>query len=249
MQNKVLIIGGTSGLGRKLAENYIGKGWLAGVVGRREHLLQELKSSHGANIMTVCTDISKENCSSAISDLIEQMGGIDLFVMAAAIVEFNEDLSLDREIETIETNVSGFTRVMNIAYHYFLQKGTGHIATITSTASARGNKFAPAYSAAKAFQSSYSEGIRVKLRDKAPAVKVTELVPGYIRTDLIKGTRLFWVATVEKAASQCIRAIENNRKKAFITKRWWFVYQIQRLLPTFIYDWTVRGSWKLNQKQ
>jgi len=249
MQKKVLIIGGTSGLGRKLAENYIQKGWLAGVVGRREHLLSELKSVHGASIMTACADISQENSLPIIDGLIDSMGGIDLFVMAAAIVEFNEDLILSRELETIETNVLGFTRVMNIAYHYFLKKGSGHIATITSTASARGNKFAPAYSAAKAFQSSYSEGIRVKLRDKAPGVKVTELVPGYIRTDLIKGTRLFWVATVEKAASQCMRAIENNRKKAFITKRWWFVYHIQRLLPTFIYDWTVRGSWKLNHKQ
>ncbi|MBK5272304.1 MAG: SDR family NAD(P)-dependent oxidoreductase [Bacteroidia bacterium] len=252
MQKKVLIIGGTSGLGRKLAEKYIEQGCLVGIIGRRENLLNELKIIHQHNIITACTDISHESSSVIIGKLIQEMDGLDLYIIAASIVEFNEDLFLQTETETIETNVTGFARVINIAYHYFLEKRSGHLITITSTASARGNKFAPSYSASKAFQSSYTEGIRIKIREKAPGIAVTELIPGYIDTDLIKGTRLFWVASVDKAATQCINAISKKKKRAFITKRWRLVYHIQRFLPSFIYDRMVKGSWKLkskNQKQ
>lgn len=248
MQKKVLIIGGTSGLGRKLAENYIEQGCLVGVVGRREHLLRELKEIHQQKIVTAQADVSQESSSAVISKLIEEMGGLDIFIFSAAIVEFNDTLSLEREIETLATNVEGFVRAVNVAYHFFLQKGSGHIVTVTSTASARGHKFAPAYSAAKAFQASYTEGLRIKLWEKERAITVTELVPGYIKTDLIKGTRLFWVASLEKAARQCMNAIARKKKRAFITKRWWWFYHIQRALPIFIYDRVSRGSWKLKSK-
>lgn len=248
MEKKVLIIGGTSGLGRKLAEKYIEQGCLVGVIGRRENLLAELQSIHQSKIITAKADISEDTALPIINELIHKLGGLDIFIVAAAIVEFNDTLSLPREIETIETNVTGFVRAVNTAYHFFLQQGSGHIVTITSTASARGHKFAPAYSAAKAFQKSYTEGIRIKIQEQAPGIAVTELIPGYINTDLIKGTRLFWVASVEKAARQSMRAIARKKKTAFITKRWWFFYHTQRLLPIFIYDRLAKGSWKLKTK-
>lgn len=248
MQKKVLIIGGTSGLGRRLAEKYIEQGCLVGVTGRRENLLKELKTIHTDNIFISCTDISHETASEAIKQLIENMGGMDLFIIAASIVEFNDDLYLQREIETIDTNVAGFARAINVAYHFFLEKGAGHLVTITSTASARGNKFAPAYSASKAFQNSYTEGIRIKIHEKRSSIAVTELIPGYIKTDLIKGTRLFWVASLEKAAKQCLKAIAAKKRRAFITKRWWWVYHTIKFLPTFIYEPIINSSWKLKRK-
>lgn len=43
MEKRMVIMGATSGIGRKVAELYIGRGWRVGVAGRRVHLLEELK--------------------------------------------------------------------------------------------------------------------------------------------------------------------------------------------------------------
>lgn len=249
MQKRVLIIGGTSGLGRKLAELYIAKGDLVAVTGRRQHLLDDLKSKYEDKIFTFQSDISLENTPSGIKDIIANIGGLDIFIITAAFAEFNEPLDWEIEKATIKTNVLGFTKVVNEIYHYFLKRDNGHIVITTSTASSRGNKFAPAYNASKAFQSFYAEGIRVKLKGLKSNIRVTELIPGYMDTDLIKGERLFWVASVDKAAKQCMKAIETNRIRAYITKRWWLIYHIQRLMPDFIYEPLINGSWKLNRKK
>jgi hypothetical protein len=63
-----------------------------------------------------------------------------------------------------------------------------------------------------------------------------------------KGDRMFWVASVDKATRLAKKAIDKKKKRAFIPKRWWWVYHILRLLPTFIYDPIINSSWKLKRK-
>ena len=249
MQKKVLIIGGTSGLGRKLAELYIEKGHLVAVVGRRQHLLNQLKSQFKEKVITYQADISSLHPVFAIKEITNLLGGLDIFILTAGFVEFNEPLSWEIEEATIKTNVTGFAKAVNEAYHFFLEQDSGHIVITTSTASSRGNKLAPAYNASKVFQSFYAEGIRIKLKGMKSNVRVTELVPGYMDTDMMKGERLFWIAPVEKAARQCIKAIEKKKAKAFITKRWWLIYHLQRLMPAFIYEPVINGSWKLRRSK
>ena len=48
-----------------------------------------------------------------------------------------------------------FIRMVNAAYHYFEQRGKGHIAVISSIAGTKGLGSAPAYSATKRFQNTY----------------------------------------------------------------------------------------------
>ena len=248
MQKKILIIGGSSGLGQKLAEMYAADGCRVGIIGRRENLLKEIEQKFPDQISILKADINDINISVQLTDLIHKMDGIDICIITASIAAFNHDLNISPEIKTIETNVSGFVKVLNTAWHYFKQKGAGHIAGVTSIATARGNKIAPAYHASKAFQSIYLESLRVKAKSEKSNIIITELIPGYIDTAMGKGDRMFWVASPDKAARQCKRAIEKKKAKAFITKRWWFVYHFQRLLPIFIYDSVVNGSWKLKRK-
>src|ERR1043165_7391866 len=108
------------------------------------------------------------------------MNGAHVIVISASIVEFNESLLPDHEIKTVETNIKGFTNVINFAWHYFINKGGGQIVAITSIAAARGNKSAPAYNASKAFQSHYTEGLRLKAVKEKNKIIITELIPGYI---------------------------------------------------------------------
>jgi short-subunit dehydrogenase len=246
MNKKVLIIGGSSGLGRQLAILYSRKGHSVAVIARRAQLLSELKSEH-PSIIIQAADISSPAILEQVGQMINNLKGLDLVIIAASIVHFNADLNPQQEEQTIQVNVDGFTRIMGIAWRYMKSNGGGHIAGITSIAAARGNARAPAYHGSKAFQSKYLESLRIKANQEHNNITITELVPGYMKTQMGKGDRVFWSASVEKAAKQAFRAIEHKRKRAFITKRWWLIYHIQKLLPIFIYDRIVGGKWKMNK--
>lgn len=66
------------------------------------------------------------------------------------------------ERPTIDTNVVGWTFVIDILYHIFEQQDFGHLVAITSAGGLRGEPMAPAYSATKAYQINYIEALRKK---------------------------------------------------------------------------------------
>jgi short-subunit dehydrogenase len=246
MQQTVLIIGGTSGLGRKLAELYCSEGSRVGIVGRRKQLLEEISAQFP--IQTLQLDISAADCTSELYLFIEQLGDIDKIIIAASIVEFNPSLSYAIEERTIAVNVYGYMSVINNAYHYFLKRRKGHLTSITSIAAARGNKTAPAYNASKAFQSSYLEGIRLKFLQENKNIHVTEIIPGYMDTQMAKGERLFWMCSINKAAQQTKKAIDLKKRRAFVSRRWIIIYKIYRYLPSFLYTYLINSTIKLKQK-
>jgi short-subunit dehydrogenase len=246
MQQTILIIGGTSGLGRSLAEWYCKRGNKVAIVGRRQYLLDKIKQQFPQNIIAFQYDISKEDCAETITKIISELNGIDLLILSASVIHFNPNVSLDKENDTIAINVDAYASVLNSAYHYFSRKKSGHIVGITSIAAARGNKTAIAYNASKAFQSSYLEGLRLKLEYELSNVLVTEIIPGYVDTAMAKGDRLFWVADLPKAVSQITNAIKKKKKRVFVTKRWQVIYNIYRFLPLSLYTFLL--NYKFKQK-
>ena len=248
MSKKILIVGASSGLGRQLAELYASNGYEVGVIARRENLLIELQQLFPEKIFIKPADIADKNINQSVKELITTLNGIDIIIVAASVIYFNPNLLPEPEEETIAVNVKGYTNVLTTAWQYFKEKGNGHIVGITSIAAARGNKAAPAYHASKSFQSIYLESLRIKAKSEKNKILITELIPGYIDTAMGKGDRTFWVSSVEKAARQCKKAIEKKKARSFISKRWWFVYHFQQLLPIFIYTKIVNGSWKLKRR-
>lgn len=248
MNRKILIIGGTSGLGRKLAELYCLDNCLVGIVGRREALLHDFQKLYPQNTRICHADISSGEADKRIAAFIDELGGFDIFIFTASVIHFNDTLDLKKELDTLGTNINGFTRTVNTAYNYCKKNNKGQIVIVTSVAASRGNKTAPAYNASKAFQSKYTEGIRLKIRSEKINASVTEIIPGYMDTGMAKGDRLFWMASVEKAARQTKRAIEKKKRRAFITKRWWLIYQAYRLMPSFIYDRLINSNISFKRK-
>ena len=99
-----------------------------------------------------------------LQSLIGRLGGLDLFIVSAGIGTVSETLDSEIDKNTIDTNINGFTQMVNWVFNFFQKQGQGQMANISSIASIRGNSFAPAYSASKAFQSVYFEGLHMKSR-------------------------------------------------------------------------------------
>lgn len=248
MQETILIVGGTSGLGRGLCELYCSLGSKVGVVGRRQALIDELEKKFPQQVTGFTYDISQKDCPEKITQFIHRLGGIDKLILTASVVQPNPEFDFGEEEQTLATNVNGFTAVINASYHYFLKKGTGHIIAVTSVAAARATNKTLAYNASKAFQSFYIEGLRLKLLQENKNITVTEIIPGYVDTDMAKGDRLFWVATLSKAIRQIKKAIDAKASRVFVTKRWRLIYTVYKYLPQAVYTYLVNSKIKLQQK-
>ncbi len=232
---KIIIIGATSGIGKELALSYAQKGHQVGITGRRQNLLQELKMAYPSTLFTSSFDVTGTENIKHIHDLISDLGGLDLLVYNSGFGEPSEALIQETEIITTKTNVTGFVEMVAFAFTYFVQQGHGQIAVTSSIAALRGNGWAPAYSAGKAFMSNYAEGLNIKACRLKKDIVVTDIKPGFINTKMAKGLRRFWVASPQKAAKQIEASIRKRKRIAYITRRWWLVAQILKIIPYWLY--------------
>jgi short-subunit dehydrogenase len=229
---KAIIIGATSGIGKSLTEKLVGEGYVVGITGRREEILQSIQAAHSGQVFTEKMDVQDLSVIESICDqLVHQIGGLDLLIISAGIGEKNSGLNFEMENNVIKTNILGFTCVADWAMRYFKVQGYGHLVNISSIAGIRGNGIAPSYNATKAYQINYLEGLRINAKEYGSSITVTDIRPGFVDTAMAKGDGLFWVAPVEKAAQQIFKAIKRNKKVVYITKRWRFIGYLLKLLP------------------
>ena len=234
--DRVIIIGATSGIGLELAKLYIQNGDRVGATGRRSQLLNELQNKFPDQVATECFDVMGEENIPHLESLIEKLGGFDILIYNSGFGNTSDTLDWAIDKQTTQTNVNGFIEMVNYAFNYFARQGRGQIAATSSIASVRGNSQAPAYSASKAFMSTYMEGLHFKsrrLRKRNPKIRVsiTDIQPGFVNTKMAKGKIRFWQAPVEKASRQIFAAIKKKKRKVYITHRWSIIAWILKWLP------------------
>ena len=231
-KKSIIIIGATSGIGKALFEKYAAEGNRLGIVGRRTHLLDDLRQQHPDNTFTATADITKQTeIEQVIHSIQKNLGSIDLAIVCSGTGEINPSLNYDVERPTLDTNVTGWTFVIDMLYHIFEQQGHGHLVAITSAGGLRGEPMAPAYSATKAYQINYIEALRKKAFKAGGKIVVTDVRPGLVDTAMAKGEGLFWVMPVEKVARQISTAIRRKKSKVYVTKRWHILAIIYKNLP------------------
>ena len=232
---KVIIIGATSGIGRELAQLYVKKNWLVGITGRRRPLLDSLQQEFPENIVSECFDVTEDDNIESIKNLTQQLGGLDLLIYNSGYGEPSDYLDWEIDKNTTDINVNGFVEIVNFTFNYFVLEGKGQIAATSSIAGNRGNSFAPAYSASKAYMSTYMEGLYMRVKKQQLPIYITDIQPGFVKTKMAKSAKQFWVSSPEKAALQIYAAIENKKRRAYITKRWWLIAKLMKVMPMFIY--------------
>ncbi|HET6252464.1 MAG TPA: SDR family NAD(P)-dependent oxidoreductase [Puia sp.] len=232
---KVLIIGATSGIGRELARLYAAAGNTVGATGRRQDLLDSLHAEYPDRIFTANSDATAPDAATRLATLAQRLGGLDILIFNAGWGDLSDTLDWNIDKPTVDINVNAFLTAIHFGWNYFIRQGHGHLATVSSIAANRGNRHSPAYSAAKSFQSIYFEGLYIKSRKMNIPLYVTDIQPGYVDTKMSKGPVAFWVAPPEKAARQIIRAIEKRRRRVYVTRRWRIIARLFRWIPGWIY--------------
>lgn len=234
---KIIIIGATSGIGKALAALLVSKGYLVGITGRREGLLSQLAATCPGQYRFRPFDVTDTGSAPAhLEKLVAAMGGVDAVVISAGGGDVNHSLDFEIERGMIALNVDAFTCLADWAFNYFKHQGYGQLVAITSVAGIRGSRQAPAYSATKAYQINYLQGLRQKARKEQTGIVITDICPGFVDTPAAKSPVRFWVAPVPKAAKQIYRGLRKRKKVVYITGRWRIVAWLYRWLPNWLHE-------------
>ena len=234
--NRIIIIGASSGLGLQVAKLFLERGWRLGVAARREERLMELKQLAPDRVEVQSLDVTATDAAMRLQELIDRLGGMDLFFYASGIGKQNRTLTPDIELNTVSTNGMGFTRMIGEAYRYFAEQGRGHIAAITSIAGTKGLGPAPSYSATKAFQQNYLQALEQQANARGLNIRFTDIRPGFVDTDLLKGDfRYPMMLRPENVARQIVHAIDTHRHVKVIDWRYALLTALWRRVPRFIW--------------
>ena len=236
MDKKVIIIGATSGIGREVALIYIAQGWKVGVAGRRKAELESLRAEYPEQVYAQTLDVTLEDAPEKLHALIEQVGGMDVFLLSSGIGKQNPTLETGLELATAATNVEGFIRMTNAAFHYFEQQGHGHLAVISSIAGTKGLGAAPAYSATKGFQNIYMDALDQLARMKKLNIQFTDIRPGFVATPLLNNQKKYpMLMEAPIVALDIVSAIEKKKRVAIIDWKFRLLVGFWRLIPKWIW--------------
>ena len=236
MDKKVIIIGATSGLGREVALIYIAQGWKVGVAGRRGAELEALRAAYPEQVSAQALDVTQEDAPEKLQALIEQVGGMDVFLLSSGIGKQNYTLETGLELATAATNVEGFIRMTNAAYHYFEKQGHGHLAVISSIAGTRGLGAAAAYSATKGFQNIYMDALDQLARMQKLNIRFTDIRPGFVATPLLTTSKKYpMLMDAPIVALDIVSAIEKKKRVAIIDWKFRLLVGFWRLIPKWIW--------------
>ena len=95
---KAIIIGATSGIGQEVAGILVQQGWRIGIAGRREEVLRSMQQANPQQIEIQHLDVTKENAVLHLTELIDRLGGMDLFFLSSGVGFQNRNL--EPEIRT-----------------------------------------------------------------------------------------------------------------------------------------------------
>jgi short-subunit dehydrogenase len=161
---------------------------------------------------------------------------MDVFLLSSGIGKQNYTLETETELNTAATNVEGFIRMTNAAYHYFEEQGYGHLAVISSIAGTKGIGAAAAYSATKKFQNTYIDALDQLARMQKLKISFTDIRPGFVATPLLKSEKRYpMLMQVSDVAKDIVRAIERRKRVAIIDWKFRILVGFWRLIPKCIW--------------
>ncbi len=219
-------------MGMEVAKLLLAEGNTLGVAARREDRLQALKQLAPDRVEVAPIDVTADDAAERLRELIDRMGGMDLFFYASGIGKQNRTLTPDIELATLNTNGMGFTRMIGEAYRYFAERGEGHIVALTSIAGTKGLGPAPSYSATKAMQNVYLQALEQQAQARGLKIRFTDIRPGFVDTDLLRGDFHYpMMLKPEKVARHIVRAIHHRRHVVVIDWKYRLLTALWRRLP------------------
>ncbi len=240
--NFALITGASSGIGASFARALAARGMDLALVARSKDKLETLKKEiaayHSLRIEVFEQDLSLEGAAERLAGVLKERGiAVDLLVNNAGFGAQGEfwKLPLDRQVKMLHLNIVTLTELTHLLLPAMVERRSGGIINISSTASFQPVPYTSVYAATKAYVTSFSMGIAEEV--SAYGVKVLALCPGGTATNFFDAghfTKIEFpggLQSPEEVVEVGLRAFDRGRSlivTRFINRLMIFV---QRLAP------------------
>lgn len=147
---KIIVTGGSLGIGKATAQKLIEAGAKVLITGRNQERIEKAAQEIGA--IPCVADIAKpENIDHTFAVAEKELGGLDALINNAGIGEFPklEEVTLEAFQRIYQVNVFGLALMTQKAADIFKKQNYGHIVNIASTAATRGFERGTVYASSK----------------------------------------------------------------------------------------------------
>jgi len=225
-----LVTGASSGIGEEIAGLLAARGLGITLVARTESKLRTLAdllvARHGVRVEVLATDLADAGARAGLPARVEALGlSVNVLVNNAGFSTLGPVYRSDpdRELAMIRTDVEAVVHLCSLFTPGMVERRSGCILNVASTAAFQPVPGQAGYGASKAFVLSYSHAIREELRSHG--VSVTALCPGPVATGFAEAAgidpeemagampKVFWVPVAE-VAEVGVRGMDDNRAVA-----------------------------------
>ena len=237
-----LITGASAGLGREFAKQLARKGHDLVLVARDEGRLNtfagELTTAHGVNVEVLCADLSMDDDVSRVVDRIDR-SPIDVLVNNAGFGTKRTFAKTSRAAQDvmIRVHVLASNRLAQAAVQGMVPRKRGTIINVASVASFMISPGNVNYSATKAWQRIFIEGLALELR--GTGVYAQALCPGFTHTEFHQRGEMdmrhvpawMWM-NADRVVAESLRAMEKKRPVVVVPGvRYKLIAPVVRHLP------------------
>ena len=240
-----LVTGASSGIGSEIARELARRGHGVTLVARRRDRLQELAGAiaaeHGVRAEVLDCDLTDAEAREALPGRLEGLGlRVDVLVNNAGFGTagpFHES-AVDREVQQVRILIEAVADLTGRFLPGMVERGSGAVLTVASTAGFQALPNMAGYGAAKAWARSFSQALHEEV--KPHGVAVTALCPGPVETEFfdVAGPtpieavvpRHLWVDPAD-VARVAVAALDDNRVEVVPGKGMSALMRGARMMP------------------
>ncbi|MBQ6893881.1 MAG: 3-oxoacyl-ACP reductase FabG [Clostridia bacterium] len=185
MNQTVFITGGTRGIGRKIAECFLNKGYNVAITFEKsEEIAHEMKSKYKNFIAIKCDVANSKEVNLAVNECTKTFGGVDILINNAGVSQQKMlcDVSEAEWERIFDVNVKGMFNTVKEVLSYMVHEKKGRIINISSIWGLVGASCEVPYSASKAAIIGFTKALAKELGPSGICVNC--IAPGVIDTDM-----------------------------------------------------------------
>ncbi len=233
-QRVTWIVGGSSGIGRALAEGLLLQGDRVVVSARHLEGLADLAERYGDQVQLIAVDVTEpETLDKGLSELLARWARIDRVILNAADYSPMSLADFDPALfeRLMQINYMGVIHGINAVRQQFLQQGAGQILITASVAGFRGLPYAAPYGATKAALINMAESLAPEFARKGVLLRVIN--PGFVRTALTAKNdfEMPGILEPEEAARLILKKLDRRGFELLVPTGFGLVMKLIRILP------------------
>lgn len=238
-RKSVLVLGGSSGIGRAAARAFARTGYDVALAGRDVAALEpdaaDLRARYNVEVGLYEFDVLDTASFDGFVSGLPVLPDVVISIVGLLGVQQNAESDLAHATTIMRSNYEGPSLILGLFAEKFLARGSGTLVGVSSVAGDRGRASNYVYGSAKAGFSAFLSGLRA--RASRGGVHVVTVKPGFVRTRMTEGMKLIGALTVEASvvADAILNAVENKTEVVYVSAKWRLVMLIIKALPEAVF--------------